>query len=65
MIGYILDGFGLYAHLDPDGNPPEGLDDFGGHYDEIRGYHYHAGEAGSNQIIKGFRGVPGTVSSED
>jgi len=63
MIGYILDGFGLYAYLDEAGNPPENLDECGGHYDAVRGYHYHAGAPGSNQIIKGFRGA--TVSSED
>ncbi|MGJ8678408.1 MAG: YHYH protein [Akkermansiaceae bacterium] len=64
MIGYILDGFGLYARLDSEGNPPDDLDECGGHYDEKRGYHYHAGAPGSNQIIRAFRGVPGTVSVE-
>ncbi|WP_411825752.1 YHYH protein [Luteolibacter sp. AS25] len=61
MIGYIIDGFGLYAHLDKEGKEPEGLDECGGHYDEVRGYHYHAGSPGSNQIIKAFRGTPGMV----
>ncbi len=64
MIGYILDGFGLYAYLDEEGNPPTDLDECGGHYDDIRGYHYHAGAPASNQIIRAFRGVPGTVSVE-
>ena len=27
------------------------LDDFGGHYDEIRGYHYHVAAAGSNSFF--------------
>lgn len=65
MIGYVLDGFGLFAYLDPQGNPPVDLDECGGHYDEIRGYHYHAGSPGSNQIIRAFRGSPGTVSVAD
>lgn len=64
MIGYVLDGFGLYAYTDSEGNPPVNLDECGGHYDETRGYHYHAGAPGSNQIIRAFRGVPGTVSVE-
>ncbi len=64
MIGYILDGFGLYAYLDSENNPPADLDECGGHYDEMRGYHYHAGAPGRNQIIRAFRGVPGTVSVE-
>ena len=63
MIGYVLDGFGLYAYLDEAGNPPANLDECGGHYDAVRGYHYHAGAPGSNQIIKGFRGA--TVASSE
>jgi hypothetical protein len=65
MIGYVLDGFGLYAYLDPAGNPPVGLDECGGHSDKTRGYHYHVGAPGSNQIISAFRGIPGTVSTTD
>ncbi len=64
MIGYVLDGFALYAYLDEAGNPPSDLDECGGHFDETRGYHYHAGAPGSNQIIKAFRGNPGTVAVE-
>lgn len=65
MIGYILDGFGLYAHLNQDGSAPEDLDECGGHSDAIRGYHYHAGAAGENQIIKGFHGTPGTMTVDE
>lgn len=65
MIGYILDGFGLYAYLDAKGNPPADLDECGGHSDEKRGYHYHAGSPGSNQIIRAFRGIPGTITVKD
>lgn len=64
MIGYALDGFGLFAYADADGHPAEGLDECGGHTDDIRGYHYHAGAPGSNQILKAFRGVPGTMTVE-
>lgn len=59
MIGYAIDGFGIYALLDENGNKPNDLDECGGHFDEIRGYHYHAGEPGGNQIIKCLHGLPG------
>lgn len=62
MIGYALDGFGIFAHLDLEGNAPIPLDECGGHFDEKRGYHYHAGSPGSNQIISAFRGQPGTAT---
>ena len=61
MIGYAIDGFGIYALLDTAGNPPTGLDACGGHEDEIRGYHYHAGEAGSNQILPCLNGAAGEM----
>ena len=61
LIGYALDGFGIYAHLDTDGNPPKELDDCRGHYDDVRGYHYHADKAGNNQIIGAFRGRAGSL----
>ncbi len=32
--------------------------------EEVRGYHYYAGSAWSNQIIKGFRGATGSVSTK-
>jgi len=57
MIGYAMDGFGLYAHLDSEGKEPQGLDDCRGHYDEIRGYHYHVDAAGSNNFINCFSGA--------
>ncbi len=61
MIGYALDGFGLYAELDAKGQPPTDLDECGGHFDAVRGYHYHAGAPGSNRIIGCFHGKPGTI----
>ncbi|MGJ8656070.1 MAG: YHYH protein [Akkermansiaceae bacterium] len=53
QIGYMVDGFALFAH-DKDAKD---LDECGGHTDAVRGYHYHAGEAGSNEIIKAYRGA--------
>ena len=65
MIGYAIDGFGIYALLDKDGNKPTDLDECGGHFDDIRGYHYHAGAPGGNQIIKCLHGVSGTVNVKE
>ena len=65
LIGYAIDGFGLYAHLDKNGNKATELDECSGHYDDVRGYHYHVGAAGDNQIIKSFRGIPGTTEVRD
>ena len=64
LIGYAMDGFAIFGLEDKQGNKSESLDECGGHIDEVRGYHYHAGAPGSNQIIKGFRGAT-VVSSED
>ncbi len=64
LIGYALDGFAIYAHHDAEGNDLEDLDECGGHADSTRGYHYHAGPAGGNQIIKAFRGTPGEATAE-
>jgi len=61
MIGYAMDGFGIYTLLDKEGNPPKGLDKCGGHEDSIRGYHYHAGEAGGNQILGCLNGASGKM----
>jgi len=61
MIGYAIDGFGIYALLDKEGNKPTGLDKCGGHEDKIRGYHYHAGEPGGNQIIACLNGEYGEM----
>jgi len=65
MIGYAIDGFGIYALLDKNGKEPIGLDECGGHVDDIRGYHYHAGAPGGNQIIKCLHGVPGYIEVKE
>jgi hypothetical protein len=44
-----------YHQLNPQALTPvsfeSALDDCGGHYDEIRGYHYHVAAAGSNSFF--------------
>ena len=57
MIGYAMDGFGLYEQLNSDGHEPQDLDDCRGHYDEVRGYHYHVDAPGSNNFINCFSGA--------
>ncbi len=57
MIGYAIDGFGIFALLDQDQKEPTDLDESRGHFDQVRGYHYHAGKPGGNEIIRSFRGV--------
>ena len=56
MIGYALDGYGIFENTDEDGNEATDLDDSRGHYDDIRGYHYHVDKAGNNNFINGLRG---------
>tara|TARA_R110002096_G_scaffold212818_1_gene400297 strand:+ start:906 stop:1898 length:993 start_codon:yes stop_codon:yes gene_type:complete len=51
MIGYAIDGHGLYAQLDANGNEPTDLDNCRGHSDETRGYHYHVDAPGNNNFI--------------
>jgi len=57
MIGYALDGYGLYATLDKENQEPKDLDDCRGHYDSHRGYHYHVDSAGNNNFINCFSGA--------
>jgi len=64
MVGYAMDGFGIYAHTDNNGKAYDDLDECNGHYDEVRGYHYHAGDAGSNQVLGCLHGVSGSASVE-
>lgn len=56
QLGYALDGYGIYALLDSEGNEPESLDECRGATDEVRGYHYHAASAGENMFISCFNG---------
>lgn len=57
LTGYALDGHGIYAQLDSDSNEPTDLDDCRGHYDEVRGYHYHLDAPGSNNFINCLQGA--------
>lgn len=65
MLGFATDGFGIYALTDENGGQPTDLDECGGHSDAVRGYHYHAGEPGKNQIIKCLHGLPGYTEVEE
>jgi len=57
MIGYALDGHGIYAHENEDGSVPTDLDACFGHYDDTRGYHYHVDKAGNNKFINCIYGA--------
>ncbi len=57
MIGYALDGFGLYERLSQAGTEYSDLDASRGHYDMTRGYHYHVDKAGANNFINSLAGA--------
>ena len=57
MIGYAIDGHGLYAYLDANGDEATDLDECRGHYDAVRGYHYHVDAAGANNFINCLHGA--------
>ena len=56
LIGYALDGYGIYAMEDADGNEAGELDECRGQTDDVRGYHYHVASPGENMFIGCFRG---------
>ncbi|SEC41642.1 YHYH protein [Maribacter dokdonensis] len=57
LIGYALDGFGIYELEDSEGVGASDLDELRGHEDNIRGYHYHVDAAGNNNFINGLKGA--------
>ena len=57
MIGYAMDGFGIYERLSAAGTEYTDLDANRGHYDATRGYHYHVDKAGNNNFINGLAGA--------
>lgn len=59
MIGYALDGFGMYEQtVDSEENEADlDLDDCRGHEDDLRGYHYHVSAPGVNEFIPCFYGA--------
>ncbi|MDO6566556.1 YHYH protein [Alteromonas sp. 1_MG-2023] len=73
MLGVALDGFAIFERKHPDGQVPDDLDDCGGHAidgsggdgQEGIGYHYHAGDAGSNQILACFSAPQGCTIQGD
>ena len=56
LLGYAMDGYGIYGMLDSEGNETDGLDECRGHTDDTRGYHYHSAGAGENMFIGCFTG---------
>ncbi len=62
LLGYAMDGYGIYGLMDSEGNETEGLDQCRGISDDTRGYHYHAASPGENMFIGCFTGK--TVTSE-
>ncbi|WP_426370074.1 YHYH protein [Pseudocolwellia sp. HL-MZ7] len=50
LIGYAVDGYGIYAMKDIQGNE-ESLDECRGNTDDARGYHYHAASPSENLFI--------------
>jgi hypothetical protein len=53
MIGYALDGYGMYGY----DSTITDLDESLGHYDSTRGYHYHVDYAGNNNFINSLHGI--------
>lgn len=65
MIGYAVDGNGIYARFDATGTEPSDLDDCRGHFDDVRGYHYHVDGAGNNNFINCLQGAYVTESGAE
>lgn len=63
LIGYAMDGYGIYGPLDSGDEEIDLLDECGGAEDDIRGYHYHAASAEQNEHIACFHGK--TVAGDD
>jgi hypothetical protein len=63
LIGYALDGYGIYAMSASGAPEPSDLDACRGHSDAARGYHYHSASAGENMFIGCYMGrVVGTTT---
>lgn len=54
MIGIATDGYPIYSRLDKRNVETPKLDICGGHTLNELGYHYHANNPGSNQILSCF-----------
>lgn len=64
MLGYSMDGYAIYAMLDPEGNEDTDLDECRGHSDDTRGYHYHSASAAENMFIGCFQGEQGGPAND-
>ena len=51
LIGYAVDGYGMYAMKDAEGKEAIGLDECRGQTDDVRGYHYHVASPSENMFI--------------
>lgn len=64
QIGIAMDGYPIFEHRLSDGALPVGLDSCNGHEDDVSGYHYHAGEVGSNAILPCLTAETGCASED-
>ena len=62
-IAYALDGFPIYGETEVDGKKVIGLDEFNGHFDAKKNYHYH-GTKTYPYINGGFKGVVNEVGGQ-
>jgi hypothetical protein len=62
-IAYALDGFPIYGETEVDGKVAVGLDEFNGHFDAKKKYHYH-GTKTYPYINGGFKGVVTEVDGQ-
>lgn len=62
LLGFALDGYGVFAMHDSTGLEETDLDECRGHEDTSRGYHYHAASPGENMFIGCFHGAQGSIS---
>ena len=62
-IAYALDGFPIYGEVEPDGKKVSNLDEFNGHFDSKKRYHYH-GTKTYPYINGGFKGVVSEIDGQ-
>ncbi|NDC51835.1 MAG: YHYH protein [Actinobacteria bacterium] len=62
-IAYALDGFPIYGEKEIDGKKVTGLDEFNGHFDSKKKYHYH-GTKGFPYINGGFKGIVSEIDGQ-
>lgn len=64
QIGIAMDGYPILSRVLTDGTTAENLDQCNGHDTGEIGYHYHAGEAGSNAILACLSAQTGCTSED-